>query len=265
MQHTEYKFRPMKRRHIDVALKIIEAHDDDDFEYARDSYEHSGRSGQYVLMCEDAVIGVTGYLRASDTDNTFWLSWTYLDAEYHGQKLGKYMLEKLFDILKQKKARKLFVSTSDYEDPQKGSIYQNAINLYKSVGLKEEIVHPDYYNPGESQLIYGLALQSPQPDKKRPDEKRGIVLADLFEIDETEDVYAADWRFSGRKCFTADEMKRLLDDAGERNARSVFISFPSDVRKVFKPLEASGFQPCGILENYFEDGLHEYQFRCTLR
>jgi ribosomal protein S18 acetylase RimI-like enzyme len=216
-------------------------------------------------MYENTVIGVTGYRRGSDTDNTFWLSWTYLDAEYHGQKLGKYMLEKLFDILKQKKTRKLFVSTSDYEDPQKGRIYQNAINLYKSVGLKEEIVHPDYYNPGESQLIYGLALQPPQPDKKRPDEKRGIVLAELFEIDETEDVYAADWRFSGRKCFTADEMKRLLDDARERNARSVFISFPSDVRKVFKPLEASGFQPCGILENYFEDGLHEYQFRCTLR
>ncbi|MDM8541789.1 GNAT family N-acetyltransferase [Desulfococcaceae bacterium HSG9] len=265
MQHTEYKFRPMKRRHVDAVLKIIDAHDDDDFEYARDSYEYSGRSGQYVLMYEDAVIGVTGYRRASDTDNTFWLSWTYLDAEYHGQKLGKYMLDKLLDILKQKKARKLFVSTSDYADYERGNIYLDAIKLYKSMGFNEEIVHPDYYNPGESQLIYGLVLQPPQPAKKRPNEKRGIVLTELFEIDETEDVYAVDWRFSGRKCFTTDEMKRLLDDARERNAHSVFISFPSDVRKVFEPLEASGFQPCGILENYFEDGLHEYQFRCTLR
>jgi len=265
MQPSDYNFRPMKRRHIDAVLKIIEAHDEDDFEYARDSYEHSGRLGQYVLMCENAVIGVTGYRRASDTDNTYWLSWTYLDAEYHGQKLGKLMLEKLFDILKQKKARKLFVSTSDYVDQEKGSIYQNAINLYKSMGLKEEVVHPDYYNPGESQLIYGLALQEPQPAGKRANDKRGIVLVELFEIDETEDVYAADWRFAGRKCFTANQMKRLLDDARERNARSVFISFPSNVRRVFKPLEASGFEPCGILENYFEDGLHEYQFRCTLR
>ncbi len=264
MQPSDCNFRPMKRRHIDAVLKIIEAHDEDDFEYARDSYEHSGRSGQYVLMYEDAVIGVTGHRRAPDTDNTFWLSWTYLDADYRGRKLGKLMLEKLFDILKQKEARKLFVSTSDYIDPQRGSIYLDAINLYKSVGFKEEVVHPDYYNPGESQLIYGLELQPVQPATKRANNKRGIVLEELFEIGETENVYAADWCFSGRKCFTADQMKRLLDDARERNARSVFISFPSDVRKVFKPLEESGFQPCGILENYFEDGLHEYQFRYTI-
>jgi len=265
MQPADCNFRPMKRRHIDAVLKIIKSHDTDDFKYARDSYDASGRSGQYVLMGEDAVIGVTGFYHAPETVNTFWLSWTYLEAKYHGRHLGKYMLEQLFDILKQKNARKLFVSTSDYADPQKGNIYQKAIHLYQAVGFKEEVVHPDYYHPGESQLIYGVDLQPLQPPKKHPDDKRGIVLTELFEIVETKDVYAVDWRFSGSNCFTADALKQLLDDAEKRNARSVFISFPSNVRTVFKPLETSGFEPCGILENYFEDGLHEYQFRYTIR
>lgn len=265
METSDYQFRPMKRRHIRPVLAIIRAHDDDDHRYARSFFKHSGHGDHYVLMHEDAVIGVTGARLALDTDGAFWLSWTYLDAAYHGRKLGKYMLEKLFELLNQKNARKVFVSTSDYADPEKGMIYQRAIELYKAMGFREEVVHPDYYNPGESQLVFGLALRPPAPPEKRPNDKRGIKLIELFEVDETEDVYAVDWRFSGWLCFTVKQMQRLLQEAEKRNARSVFISFPSNVRRVFTPLEASGFQPCGILENYFEDGLHEYQFRYTIK
>lgn len=257
-----WKLRPMASNDLDDVLKIIYEHDEDDGEWAQESYEKFGFTDEYVLTNEDRVAGVTGFKYEPETDNTFWLSWTYLEKTHQGKQMGARMLEELFDILKKRKARKIFVSTSDYIDPEEGSIYKDAIRLYKTMGFKEEIVHPDFYEPGESQLIYGYYLQPRPPMKKRiKPEKRGVVLDDLYDIDETDDIYAVEWEFYGKQCFSSEELKGFLEKARGLNARAVYMALPSNVTKVNDPLKDCGFQPIGMLEDFYGDGLHKIHFR----
>lgn len=256
-------FRPMKKEDISDALEIIYDHDEDDGEWAEKTFAESGVKDHYVLTFESKVSGSTGFSYAEGTDGTYWLSWTYIGSEHQGQKLGTIMLAELFEILKKKKARKIFVSLSDYSDPDEGPIYKKALQLYKAAGFKEEIVHPDYYEPGESQMIYGCSLSQPLAGRHE-DDKRGIVLEEIFEIDETDDAYAIDWHYSGNRCFSESDLRAMLEKLEKEGARSVFISFPSTITSVIEPLKATGFNPCGMLEDFYKDGLHEFHFRYDL-
>lgn len=255
-----WDFRPMKNEDISDVLEIIYDHDEDDGEWAEKTFAESGVTDQYVVTYEGEVAGSTGISYADGTDGTYWLSWTYIDSDHQSQKIGTTMLLMLFDILKDKKARKIFVSLSDYIDPEDGALYKKAIKLYKAAGFKEEIVHQDYYEPGESEMIYGCTLCQPLPGRNE-DDSRGIVLGDIFEVDETEDVYAIDWQHEGSECFTESDLSACLEVAKNKDARSVFISFPSNAANVIEPLKSAGFSPCGMLEDFYKDGLHEFQFR----
>jgi ribosomal protein S18 acetylase RimI-like enzyme len=256
-----WELRPMKTADIDDVLEIVFDHDEDDGDWARESYSQRGVADQYVLTREAEIAGVTGFRPAQETEHAYWLTWTYVAETHQGQKMGTRMLYHLFEVLKKKRGRKIFVSLSDYVDPEKGPIYKKAIKLYKSAGFKEELVHRDYYGPGESEMIYGCALvptmsvRAPKPDK------RGIVLTDIFKIDETDAVYAVDWAYQGRQCFDALEMQSLIDRAAAQNARALFVSFPSNVIQTNTPLQSCGFMPCGMLEDYFKQGLHEVHYR----
>ncbi len=256
-----WNFRSMKSDDLDDVLEIINEHDEDDFEDARESYDQYGLTDQYVFTYEDNIMGVTGFRYEPDTDNTYWLSWTYLTKEQRGQQMGTRMIEELFEILKKEKARKIFVSTSDYIDPEEGSIYKTAVSLYRTMGFKEEIIHRDFYEPGESELIFGNYLQPRYPQKRHKPEKRGVVLDDLYKIDETDDLYAIEWEFIGKKVFSENDINMLLDKAKGMNARSVLMAFPSNVHKVNDPLRTCGFQPLGMLEDFYQDDLHKIHFR----
>ena len=255
-----WAFRPMKNSDIAAVLEIIYDHDDDDGEWAEKTFAESGIDNHYVVTFENEVSGSTGFSYADGTDGTYWLSWTYVDEDHQGQKIGTIMLQNLFEMLRNKKARKIFVSLSDYIDPEEGAIYARAMKLYKAAGFKEEIIHRDYYEPGESELIYGCTLSHPLPGRNQ-DDARGIVLEDVFEVDETDDVYAIDWAFDGQSCFGASELGALVDKVRAMDARSVFISFPSNVLTVVEPLKNCGFKPCGMLEDFYKDGLHEFHYR----
>lgn len=256
-----WNFRSMTSDDLDDVLRIINDHDEDDHEAAQASYQDSGLENQYVLTVEDVITGMTGFSLAEGTDRTYWLSWTYVDPEHQGNQMGTGMLEALFDILSRENARKIFVSTSDYVDPERGSIYQNATKLYKTMGFKEEIVHPDFYAPGEATIVYGRSLIDALADKKVKADKRGIALLDIFEIDETDDTYAIEWAFSGKRCFGIDAMNVVLEQAKSAGARSAYISFPSNANQPLPPLQACGFEVCGQLQDYYTDGVHETRFR----
>lgn len=255
-----WNLRAMKPEDLETVLDIIRDHDEDDEEWARESYEQRGFEDQYVLTGEERIAGVTGFRLEPETDHTYWLSWTYLDKEQRGRNMGTRMLEALFEILKKKKARKVFVSTSDYVDPEEGSIYRDAISLYKTMGFKEEIIHPDFYEPGESELIFGYSLRPRMPGKRIKPEKRGIILEGIYEVDETDDVCAIEWYHYGKNCFSIDELNGLLDQAREMKARSVYMAFPSNIHSINDPLKACGFQPLGMLEDFYRDGLHRFHF-----
>mgnify|MGYP000220369544 FL=1 len=263
--------RPMNMSDLVKVVKIIEAHDEDDGEAAEKDYLDSGVENQFVLESNGKIIGVTGYREVSGTDQTAWLTWTYLDEACQGKGYGKSMVSNLLDKLRSLNARKIFTKVSDYEDPDDGKIYERALKMYQSLGFKQEVVSHDFYDEGEDQIILGLHLREEdstfsEEDLKIAEEKPIIRFDGLYEISETEGAYAFSWivknkkTLFGKRNFTVEDLKIGLDSVKNAGGRKTFLTFPSNLPLIHSPLQAAGFKYVGRLENYYEQGVHEFHF-----
>lgn len=256
---------PMHDGDIAAVVDIIDSHDEDDAEEAQASFERLGTDHFHVLTWDGEPVGVTGIRPINGADHSAWLSWTYVHDDHVGKGLGRYMLESLFAKLREHQARMLFVAVSDYVDPEDGAIYAAAMHLYRSLGFVESVVNPDFYAPGENQYLLSLRLATEAAAANNiAAEKPGLELCRLDEIAETEGSFFIDWQVEGNKVFTAKDLQLGIDSAAEQQARAVYITFPSNLPDVAKPLRQAGFSPRGQLKDYYEDGLHEdhyvYQF-----
>lgn len=252
---------------IDTVLDIIESHDEDDAEEAQRDYQDEGINGQYVLSYDNKVIGVTGAKRIPACDNTFKLSWTYIDKQQCGQGFGRQLLQHLLAEINNCNGRKIFVYVSDYVDEEGHAIYAAALKLYQSLGFTVEVTIRDYYDEGESLLILGKSLkQTPIDQLNYNNESPKIVFDQLYPVAETESTFSFSWKTKifGRS-FTADDVKIGIDAAIEEQASIILISFPSNFNNVATPLLEAGFNHIGQLKDYYEDGIHEdhYAYRLS--
>ncbi len=246
---------------IEPALDIIMNFDEDDHECAQGVFRNPGDSSLFTLATENKVIGVTGFIPADGTNNSYWLEWTYLAEEFRKQGLGRKMLEELFAILHEKECRKLFVSVSDYQDPEDGPIYEDALHLYKTMGFVEEQVLENFYEPGESRQTLSYSFKTTNPFGIVDEDNRPIDLNGISEINETDDIYVVDWDFSAGRRSAGKELEELIAEAKSLEARSLFITFPSNVPNTGDALEALGFTVCDRLSDYFAEAIHEYHYR----
>lgn len=263
--------RPMNMSDMVKVVKIIDAHDEDDGEAAEKDYLDNGVDNQFVLEQSGKIIGVTGYREVSGTDQTAWLTWTYLDEAFHGKGIGKQMVSDLLNKLRQLNARKIFIKVSDYEDPEDGKIYERALKTYQSLGFEEEVISQDFYDEDENQIILGLHLREEdstfsEDELKIAEEKPIIRFDGLFEIAETEGAYTFSWivkdtkKLFGKRCFTEEDLIIGLESVKNSGGRKTFLTFPSNLPLIHKPLQAAGFKYVGRLENYYEQGVHEFHF-----
>lgn len=264
--------RPMYMSDLVTVLKIIDAHDEDDATAAEDDYQSDGIENQFVLELGEKIIGVTGYRAIEASDNSYWLSWTYLSPDYQRQGLGRQLLQQLTDKLREKSARKLFVKVSDYcEDGKK--LYENAFHAYRSFGFTEEVINRDFYEEGESQHILSFDfsnksqnVESEAQGKKIIEERPNIQFCGLYEIAETDGSYSFRWevketkKLFAKRNFTAADVQTGIDAAKEQGARKIYLTFPSNLPLIHKPLQDAGFDYVGCLSDYYEDGIHEYHF-----
>lgn len=258
--------RPMQQTDIDIVVDIIHSHDDDDATDARKGYESShGLQDQFVFEHEGRVIGVTGYASPPGCEQTHWLSWTYVHEDFVNQGFGRKMITELIELLRDSGARKLFVKISDYAEPDDAGtpvcIYAAADHLYKDIGFTEELVLRDYYDEGETMTILGMRLAT--PDSQIPPaapSKEKIQFNSIFEIAETDDAYSFGWTEKNKKMFDTADVKLGLQDVEGREGRAVFLSFPHTYAGIADTLFSAGFSNAGMLEDYFEDGLHEQHF-----
>ncbi|CAM2064430.1 GNAT family N-acetyltransferase [Sulfidibacter corallicola] len=299
---ADWKFRNMKGADVEEVLVIIEDHDEDDAEVARQTYKTMGLRNKFVLEVDGDIVGTTGFNEVEASDRTYWLSWTYLDEDYRSRGWGRKMLDCLFERLQQRGARKIFLTTSDYRDPEDGDVYADARRFYESLGFEPELTHRDFYRPGEAMLYYARALEPVQERPACPEEHRmeatghesadpeglpplpaeqdpsaeegeeteyGVVpgarLTGISEIPETQDAYGLDWQYTeDGSMFTEKNLKKAINKAREWKARVVFCSFPSDIPAVGPRLEAAGFVTCGRLMDFYEDGVHDCHWRLNL-
>lgn len=263
--------RSMYMSDLPTVLGIIDEHDDDDAESAEADYQHSGFENQFVFERDGAVIGVTGHRPVDGTDNTHWLSWTYLQKSMTGQGLGTQMLTELLSKVREANGRRIFVKISDYEDPEGNRIYENALKLYQSAGFQVEVRSVSFYDEGEDQLILGLDLQPrlddvAEDDLKVAEEKPVMRFNGLYEIADTDGAYSFSWEVKasaglfGKRIFSTDDLVLGLRSVKESGGRRVFLTFPSNLPLIHKPLQAAGFKYVGQLTDYYERGVHEFHF-----
>lgn len=264
------ELRQMYMSDLPKVLQIIDAHDEDDAEAAEADYHASGFDGQFVFEEDDEVIGITGYRMVPATNQTAWLSWTYLKKEKQGLGLGKQMTSSLIDLLREQNTRKLFVKVSDYEDPENGKIYERALHMYQSIGFELEITGNDFYDAGENQLILALDVQELTNNEEEPtqvQEEKPIIRFDgLYEIADTDGAYSFSWivkekkGFFDKRNFNTEDLLIGLRSVKEQGGRKVFLTFPSNLVLIHTPLQSAGFKFVGKLKDYYERGVDELHF-----
>ena len=265
MTHSKIDIRPMQQDDLNKVLNIIEGHDEDDAQEAQRDYQEHGISGQYVAVLDDQVIGVTGAKREQACDNTFKLSWTYVDAAQCGRGHGRALLKHLLNEITDCGGRKIFVYVSDYVDEEGTAIYAAALKLYQSLGFATEMTIKDYYDEGESLMILSKPLRSSSEEQLNyNNESPKIVFQELYPVAETEHTFSFSWKTKifGRS-FSAQDVSIGLEAAKDEQAHLVMISFPSNFNNIAAPLFEAGFQHIGQLKDYYEDGIHEdhYAYR----
>ena len=260
-------FREMYMSDLPSILAIIEAHDDDDAEAAEADYHDTGFDNQFVLEIDGQAVGVTGFRPVPATDNTAWLSWTYLAEAHRGKGLGKQMLHDLIEKFKAVGGRKLFVKLSDYVDENGNGIYEAALAAYQSVGFVEELKGDDFYDENENQLMLSLSIQGGPPplDDKVQEEKPVIRFEGMYEIAETEGSFTFAWTvkeksFFSKRSFSVEDLTVGLSAVKSEGGRKVFITFPSNLPLIHQPLQAAGFKFVGKLNDYYEQGVDELHF-----
>ena len=255
------EFREMQQHDVPHALGIIEDHDEDDHEWAATSYQDS-LFGQFVLVQNGYPVGVTGANPVEGTDRTWAVSWTYLKQQLKGQGYGRLLMDNLLEYLRSMNARKVFVSTSDYIDPEDGDIYRDARELYQAAGFQEELRHPSYYAMNETQINYGLRLQ-PLDIVQHDDNELNIRLTDIDEIPECDGAYWLSWEL-GEEGSDASGFEMIVEQVQQWGGRSIFMAFPSDMTAVSGFMSTGSFRMSGSLKDYYEDGVDELHYRYDL-
>ncbi len=252
--------KEMQTGDIDTVVAIIDSHDDDDAEAAEEGFrKDNGTEGQFILEENGKIIGTTGYSTPPGCEDTYWLAWTYVDADHTNQGHGRKMIQALIDELKDMGARKLFVKVSDYVDPEDGAIYAAAMHLYQSMGFSPELTHPDYYDEGESQHILGMRLKA-ETGATAEEENTSVQFSSVFEIGESDGAYSFSWHDEGHDSMSVNDVEMGVDVVKNDGGRAVFLSFPSNFAGVSETLREAGFKESGILQDYYDDGVHDQHY-----
>lgn len=131
-----------------------------DWTYARKYYEdffgapeRHREDAVLVGISEGRVVGVIGFnVDRYEASDIYWLGWFYVHRDERGQKHGARLLKQVIREVKRRGGRKLFTDTSSY------AFYKGAHRRYKDLGFRAEARLRDFYEKGEDQVIYGMAL-----------------------------------------------------------------------------------------------------------
>jgi hypothetical protein len=260
------ELRPLTEAEVNAVLEIIRQSDEDDFELARESFAEGDLEGQYVLTEDGKVKGVTGFEYIDGTDNSYWLTRTYLDTQLRAQGFEPPTILELLNVLTQRGARKVFVNSVYSAGSKKAARYSEERECYQSLAFTLELNYNDYFPAGESRLTYGRRVGSLYAARPvfEPD-TRGVELLGIAEIDETQGGYFVEWDYTDSgTIFGVEDLNNTTGKARSAKARYLFIGLPSNLPQVDEVLQEAGFRECGRLIDFYEDGIDEVHFRIDL-
>lgn len=265
MFNSHFEIIPMQPEHIEQVLEIIESHDDDDAEEAQEEFEEKGLAGYYVLSLGKQVIAISGYRHAPHTNGSYWLGWTYVKEGFRRKGHGRKILDYVINQCKKEGCRKLWVSTSDYQDDDGMDIYLPAKETYKNIGFSHSLTLKNYFDQGESKHIYHMHVNPFTKGSKVSFSNNIFGLNGVHEIAETTDAYTFDFFLDETGVgLDVETLKHAIIDARSNGANRMYVGLPSDALGAIRMLESAGFEQAGCLEDYFDAGVSEINFIINL-
>lgn len=111
-------------------------------------------SYQFLFAEEDGhVIGYTCYGLIPATAGSYDLYWIAVSAALRGRGLGKILLQKTEDLIRNNDGIRIYAETSSRAQ------YAPTQHFYESCGYISEAVLKDFYAPGDSKIIYSKLLK----------------------------------------------------------------------------------------------------------
>jgi ribosomal protein S18 acetylase RimI-like enzyme len=124
-------------------------------ELAADKHEYGKQSSYQFLLAEDnsQVVGYTCYGLIPATEGSYDLYWIAISHTLRGRALGKILLQKTEELIRNTGGRQIYAETSSRDQ------YAPTHRFYESCGYTPEAVLADFYAPGDSKIIYSKALK----------------------------------------------------------------------------------------------------------
>ncbi len=248
-------------------IEIISNYDEDDARYASETiYSHN--CVHYVCEENNILVGICGYERITGTDKSAYLSWTYVDKENINRGIGKRLIQYTLDQAVKEGCRLMFIKLSDYKEPgSEESVYARARHTYLKLGFEVKIRYENYYDNNEGlEILSKRLVDSLEEGNIIKDEKPMIRFNGVRKINETMSSYTFDWHIPNRlniftrRAFSAKDLKLGINYGKKEGAKSIILTFPSNLPLIHQPLLDANFKFLGKLDDYYEDGLDELHF-----
>jgi len=119
-------------------------------ELAQDKIKHSEQSDYHFLFAEidGKPVAYTCYGPIGGTEGSFDLFWIVTHNDYRGQGIGKILLEKTHELVKDLGARLIIAETSTLEK------YAPTRHFYLQMGYILEGKIDDFYKKGDGKVIF---------------------------------------------------------------------------------------------------------------
>jgi GNAT superfamily N-acetyltransferase len=124
---------------VDVAVELVD-----------DRIERGPESDYYFVFVDQdgRAVGYTCYGKIALTAASFDLYWIAVDKSFHGRKIGRALLEKTEDLIRQAGGRQVYIETSNRHH------YAPTRGFYLRCGYRQEALLKDFYAPGDDKVIY---------------------------------------------------------------------------------------------------------------
>jgi D-alanine-D-alanine ligase len=130
---------------IDVAVELV------------DDRLNRGSASDYHFVFADQggrTVGYTCYGPIALTASSFDLYWIAVDKAMHGRKVGRVLLERTEELVREAGGRQVYIETSNRHH------YAPTRGFYLRCGYRQEALLKDFYAPEDDKVIYVKGLES---------------------------------------------------------------------------------------------------------
>ena len=128
---------------IDVAVELVD-----------DRLKRGPESDYHFVFAEQGgrTVGYTCYGPIALTAGSFDLYWIAVDKAMHGRKVGRLLLERTEELIREARGRQVYIETSNRHH------YAPTRGFYLRCGYTQDALLKDFYAPGDDKVIYVKGL-----------------------------------------------------------------------------------------------------------